>query len=423
MPSPRPPIPSARPRAPAPHAFGLHAFVPHAFVPHVRADVPMRSLRALAGLTAAATLLGACSSASLAQDAFTIEGNAGTRLDATALAQFDAPWAMSFLPDGRALVTEKGGTLVLVGADGERLGTIDGVPEVRPDGQGGLGDVVPHPDFADNALLYLSWIERDGRDSGAVVGRATLALTDTGGTLGPLERVWEQSPKIDSTRHYSHRIAFDGEGYLYVTSGDRGLQAPAQDLSNNLGTIVRLLDDGTPADGNPFGDPSGDPGEAAAQFWTVGHRNPLGIDVAPDGTLWAHEMGPRGGDELNRIVAGENYGWPVVSDGENYSGVPISDHDTDTAYRSPAISWVPSVSPSGLAIHDGVLFREWRGQALMGALSGRALLRVGLDGDAAEELERFEWGARVREVEEAPDGSVWVLEDQPSGRLVRLVPG
>ena len=367
---------------------------------------------------AAAFSLGACAPATMTQRAFTIEGSDGTRLDARALAEFDAPWAMSFLPDGRALVTEKAGRLALVGAGGERLGTIEGVPEVRADGQGGFGDVVPHPGFADNALLYLSWIERDGGRSGAVVARATLELDGDGGRLGPLDRVWEQTPKLDTTRHYSHRLVFDAEGYLYVTSGDRGRQTPAQDLSNNLGTIVRLEDDGTPAAGNPFAERGG----IAQEFWTVGHRNPLGIDVAPDGALWAHEMGPRGGDELNRIEPGENYGWPVVSDGINYSGTDIPDHATSEAYRAPAISWVPSVSPSGLAIYDDALFDGWRGQALMGALSGRALLRVGLDGDTATELERFEWGARVREVEQAPDGSVWVLEDPPSGRLVRLAP-
>ena len=396
---------------PSPPPASAHARRPVAAPPSVRAA------RLATGL-AAASLLGACASASLAQDEFAIDGSAGTALEARALADFDAPWAMSFLPDGRALVTEKGGELVLIAADGARLGTIDGVPDVRPDGQGGFGDVVPHPDFADNSLVYLSWIERDGRDSGAVVARAPLSLTVTGGGLGELERVWEQAPKLDSTRHYGHRIAFDGEGYLYVTSGDRGMQAPAQDLSNNLGTIVRLVDDGTPADGNPFADRGG----AASEFWTVGHRNPLGIATAPDGALWAHEMGPRGGDELNRIEPGENYGWPAVSDGINYSGVPIPDHADGDGYRGPAISWVPSVSPSGLAIYDGDLFAGWDGQALMGALSGRALLRVGLDGDSAEELERFEWGARVREVEQAPDGSLWVLEDQPSGRLVRLAP-
>ena len=353
-----------------------------------------------------------------ARDALEVTGTEGTRLAGTALETFDAPWAMAFLPDGRALVTEKAGELVLVGTDGARLGTIEGVPEVRAAGQGGLGDVVPHPDFADNALLYLSWVERDGSGSGAVVARAPLTLSADGGSLGSLERVWEQGPRLDSTRHYGHRIAFDADGYLYVTSGDRGGQTPAQDLSNNLGTIVRLVDDGTPADGNPFAERGG----AAREFWTVGHRNPLGIDLAPDGTLWAHEMGPRGGDELNRVVAGENYGWPAVSDGVNYSGAPIPDHAPGDGYRAPAISWVPSVSPSGLAIYDGDLFDGWRGQALLGALSGRALLRVGLDDDSAEELERFEWGARVREVEEAPDGSVWVLEDAPSGRLVRLAP-
>lgn len=362
--------------------------------------------------------LGACTSGIIAQDQFWLDGTAGTGLEVETLAVFDKPWAMSFLPDGQALVTEKGGALWLVGVDGSPIGRIDGMPETTVDGQGGLGDVMPHPDFASNRLVYLSWVEHDSAGSGAVVGRAPLSQTASGGRLDGLERIWKQSPLIASNRHYSHRLAFDENKHLFITSGDRGQQSPAQDLSNNLGTIVRLEEDGTPVIDNPFAERGG----AALQFYTVGHRNPLGIAVAPDGTLWAHEMGPKGGDELNRIEMGENYGWPLVSDGVNYSGEPIPDHEDGGEFRAPAISWVPSVSPAGLVIYDDDLFNSWQGEALMGALSGRALLRVGLEGDTASELERFQWGARIREVEQAPDGSLWVLEDGSGGRLLRLVP-
>ena len=367
----------------------------------------------------AALLATALATPALAQDApFSVEGSAGTQLTATPRDAFNAPWAMTFLPDGRLLVTEKGGALVLVSAEGKRLGMIDGVPDVRPAGQGGLGDVVLHPDFAQNGLVYLSYVERDGDLSGAVVDRARLDLTDAGGALGERTRIWTQDPKVTGNGHYSHRIAFGPDGKLFITSGERQKMTPAQDMSVNLGKVVRLNEDGSVPDDNPHAGEGG----VTAQVWTSGHRNLLGIDVAPDGTLWTHEMGPRGGDEINRIVEGENYGWPEVSDGRHYSGLPIPDHDTDASFKAPAISWVPSVSPAGLVIYDGDLFADWQGDAVLGALSGQALLHVALDDDTADEVERFTWGARVREVEQGPDGAIWVLEDGPGGRLITLRP-
>ena len=370
-------------------------------------------------LSTAGLALGIVTTPAFAQEAgFSVTGSAGTVLAATPHADFASPWAMTFLPDGRMLVTEKGGALVLLSESGERLANIEGVPDVRPAGQGGLGDVVLHPDFAENGLVYLSYVERDGSRSGAVVVRGRLSLSENGGRIESIERIWEQSPKVTGNGHYSHRIAFSPDGMLFVTSGERQKFTPAQDMTVNLGKVVRLNDDGSVPDDNPYAKEGG----VTAQIWTSGHRNLLGADFDADGQLWTHEMGPRGGDEINRIVKAENYGWPEVSDGSHYSGEPIPDHATNPSFEMPAISWVPSVSPSGLVIYDGTLFGDWTGDALLGALSGEALLRVGLNGDEATEEERFEWGARVREVEEGPDGAVWVLEDGDGGRLISLRP-
>jgi glucose/arabinose dehydrogenase len=349
---------------------------------------------------------------------FRVTGTDGTEIVATPTASFDAGWAIAALPDGRMLVTEKDGALVLVSNQGRRLGEISGTPPARDSGQGGLGDVVLHPDFERNGLIYLSPVEWEGGRSGAVVYRARLELGQDGGRLTDLERIWAQQPKVDGTRHYSQRMAFGPDGYLYVTSGDRGLQDPAQDPSNTIGTIVRLEDDGTPAPNNPFAGG----GPSTPEIWTYGHRNPLGLAFASDGTLWSHEMGPRGGDELNVIRRGQNYGWPAVSDGRNYSGIGIPDHGEGDGFAVPATSWVPSISPSGLVIYEGGAFPDWRGDALMGGLSSQALIRVDLQGESAQEAARYSWGERVREVEQTPDGTLWVLEDGAEGRLLRLSP-
>ncbi|MGR3493234.1 MAG: PQQ-dependent sugar dehydrogenase, partial [Shimia sp.] len=339
------------------------------------------------------TLSTALATVAFAQDApFPVTGTDGVTLTATPTAEFDAGWAMTLLPDGGLLVTEKAGTLVRVSADGTRMGTISGTPETRDQGQGGLGDVILHPDFANNGVIYLSPVEFSGNRSTAVVYRATLTLADDGGSLSDLEKIWEQSPEGTTTRHYSQKMAFGADGFLYVTSGDRGLQDPSQDLSNNMGTVVRLTEDGAPAPDNPFADQGG----VTAEIWSYGHRNPLGLHLASDGTLWSHEMGPRGGDELNIIQRGANYGWPLASNGENYSGSDIPDHTEGDGFTGPLISWVPAISPAGLVIYEGDMFAEWEGDAIMGGLSSQALIRVDIEDGTAREAARYTWDRRIR---------------------------
>lgn len=335
---------------------------------------------------------------------------------------FDWPWAMTFLPDGRLLVTEKAGQLVLFDPATKTATQIAGAPEVIERGQGGFGDVVLHPDFADNRTVYVSYVEAGDGGTGAAVARATLALDDAGGgALQDLQVVWRQDPKLGGDGHFGHRIAFGPDGLMYVSSSERQHFDPAQDMSGNLGKIVRLNDDGTPAAGNPFADHGG----IAAQVWTLGHRNILGMAFDASGQLWAHEMGPAGGDEFNRIVSGKNYGYPIVSDGDHYDGKDIPDHATRPEFEKPLVVWTPVIAPAGLVIYDGDAFPDWRGDALIGGLASKALVRVDIAADGtAREAARYDLGERIREVEQGPDGAVWLLEDggKSPGRLLKLTP-
>ena len=340
--------------------------------------------------------------------------------DAVEVARFDEPWAMTFLPDGRLLVTEKAGRLwVQDVATGKRT-RIGRVPEVVHAGQGGFAEVVLHPQFSSNGWVYLSYAEAgDGNTSGAAVARAKLDLEDN--ELEDLQVLWRQVPKVAGNGHYGHRIAFDADGMLWITSSERQKFDPAQDMASNLGKIVRLRDDGSVPDGNPF---TGQ-GDVAAQVWSLGHRNMLGIDFDRDGRLWVHEMGPKGGDELNLIEKGANYGYPIVSNGDHYDGRPIPDHDTQPQYRAPVITWTPVISPAGFVIYDGDRYPGWNGSGLIGGLSSQSLVRVAFDGTSAREAERFDMGTRIREVEQGPDGTIWLLEDGgkgAQGRLYRLDP-
>ena len=382
-------------------------------------------------------LLGGCTAASDAPSAANAaagqgqplrDGHSGVPFQVEAVGQFAEPWAMTFLPNGLLLVTEKQGNLRFIDfmdeGPSQRLGSVSGVPAVDHGGQGGFGDVVPHPDFARNSLLYLSYVEAgEGGNRGAVVARARLVLDEAdAGRLEDLQVIWRQSPKLSGRGHYGHRIAFSPDGrHLFISSGERQEFTPAQDMNANLGKVLRLKLDGTvPAD-NPFASRGG----VAAQIWSLGHRNPLGLAFAPDGRLWVVEMGPRGGDEMNLIERGSNYGYPIVSNGDHYDGREIPDHDTRPEFNAPEITWTPVISPSSLIFYTGSMFPQWRGSGLIGALSGEALVRVTIEGNNAREVERWPMGARIREVEQAPDGSLYVLEDQNrdgGGRLLRLTP-
>ncbi len=333
--------------------------------------------------------------------------------------QFNEPWAMTFLPNGNLLVTEKSGNLLLVNMSDMTRQDIFGLPDVAYAGQGGLGDVVLHPEFKDNQWLYFSFAEQDkSGNKGAAVARAKLNLTSSNPSLESLDIIWRQFPKIDGSGHYSHRIAFDSENYLFITSGDRQEQNPAQDWSKNLGKIIRLNDDGTLPSDNPFQDK----GELAKSFWTLGHRNMLGLAFDEDGKLWSHEMGPKHGDEFNHIIKGDNYGWPIVSWGDQYTGIPIPDHDTRPEFHAPEAYWVPTIAPSGLIIYNAALFTSWKGNALLGGLRSQSLIRLNITENKAVEAERFDMGKRIREIEQGPTGAIWLLEDGESGRLLKLTP-
>lgn len=334
---------------------------------------------------------------------------------ATLVAAFDEPWAMAFLPDGRMLVTEKPGRLLIVTRDGRKSQPLAGVPRVAYAGQGGLGDVALHPDFARNHMIYISYAEPGPKGtSGTALARATL----TGKALENLRVIWRQEPKVSGNGHFSGRIAFSPDGYLFLTSGERQKFTPAQDLNQNLGKVLRLTDTGAPAPGNPFANK----GRIASQIWTLGNRNLLGIAFDGQGRLWEAEMGPRGGDELNLIQKGGNYGWPEVSEGSHYSGLPIPDHVTRPGFVPPKVAWNPVISPSSLMIYSGDLFANWKGSAFLGGLSSESLVRVSFSGGTAKEAERFAMGKRIRAVEQGPDGAIWLLEDGAGGRLLKLTP-
>jgi len=339
---------------------------------------------------------------------------------ATEVARFDQPWAMSFLPDGSLLVTEKEGKLKHFNVQTKKSAEITGVPKVAYGGQGGFGDVLPHPNYASNHLIYISYAEEGENDTrGAAVARGKLVLAaDGSGKLEDLKVIWRQTPKVEGKGHYGHRLAFGPDGKLWITSSERQKFDPAQDMSGNLGKIIRLNDDGSvPAD-NPFASKGG----VAAQVWSLGHRNALGIAFDARGKLWVHEMGPAGGDELNLITRGANYGYPIVSNGNHYDGRDIPDHDTRPEFAAPKVTWTPVISPAGFIIYSGKLFPQWTGSGFIGGLSSTSLVRVAFDGDNAREAERFKMGERIREVEQGPDGAIWLLEDGSNAKLLKLTP-
>jgi glucose/arabinose dehydrogenase len=335
------------------------------------------------------------------------------------VADFDSPWAMTFLPDGRMLITEKRGILYVVSADGQRRTRVAGIPTVSSEGQGGLMDVVLHPDFRRNRLVYFSYSEAGPGGKGVVLARGAFA-DGAQPALENVETLFRATPYVDGNGHYAGRIAFSPDGHLFFTNGERQKFDPAQDPKGTLGKVLRLTHDGAPAPGNPL---------AAQGFhpavWSYGHRNLLGIAFDANGNLWEQEMGPKGGDEVNLILPGRNYGYPIVSDGDHYDDRPIPDHDTRPEFEKPKVSWNPVISPAGLIVYSGKAWPQWKGDLFIGGLSSRALIRVDLNGTNASKGDQWPMGERIREPEEGPDGAIWLLEDGTrgaAGRLLKLTP-
>jgi glucose/arabinose dehydrogenase len=338
-----------------------------------------------------------------------------TPFEVTPVATFDKPWAMTFLPDGQMLVTEKAGRMLLLSSDGKRRIEVAGVPEVNSTGQSALGEVVVHPRFVENRLVYFSYSAR-GSPNAIVLARGKLVGGLEGAKLDDVATLYRARPE-KAGGHYAGRIAFSPDGHLFFAMGERQKFTPAQEPDGVLGKIVRLTPDGKPVPGGPLAAKGFPP-----EVWSYGHRNPLGLAFDLRGRLWEAEMGPKGGDEVNLILPGHNYGWPVVSNGDNYDGRPIPDHPTRPEFEAPKVSWNPSISPSNLLVYSGGLFPQWHGKALLSALSGQALLLIDLGADSAREEARYAMGKRIRAVDQAPDGTVWLLEDGENGRLLRLTP-
>ena len=333
------------------------------------------------------------------------------------IAQFNEPWAITSLKDGRLLITERKGKLQLFDPQTQQKVEVKGLPKVAYGGQGGLGDIALHPQFAQNHQVYISYAAAGQGGYGAVVARGELDLSNAKDPqLKNLKTIWQQVPKVQGQGHYGHRLLFGSDGKLWISSGERQKFDPAQDMQSNLGKILRLNDDGTPASGNPFMTQ----GEIAKQVWSLGHRNPLGIAFDHKAQLWVAEMGPKGGDELNMVVKGDNYGYPFVSNGDHYDGKDIPDHNTRPEFKAPEISWTPVISPSSLIFYKGNQFPAWKNKALIGGLSSKAIIVVDTEMKPMKEVQRLDIKQRIRGLLEAEDGAIWVLEDGKNARLLKM---
>ena len=335
------------------------------------------------------------------------------------LAGLENPWSIAFLPDGRMLVTERAGRLRLVSQDFKLdPKPIEGLPEVIANGQGGLFDVVLHPQHAQNGWIYWAYNAPGTGGWGTALARGKLQ----GQRMTEVQVLFSMQPKTRSAHHFGGRIVFDAAGMVYLTLGDRGDKDRAQKLNDHAGSVIRLHDDGRVPNDNPFVQRAG----ALPEKWTLGHRNMQGAAINPkSGELWTHEHGPQGGDEVNVIRPGLNYGWPVVTYGVNYGlGTKIGEGQSKPGMVQPLQVWVPSIAPSGMAFVSGSQFPQWQGSMLVGALRGQMLVRLTLEGDKVLSEERLFQGrpGRIRDVRMGPDGLVYLLTDDPQGALLRLEP-
>jgi aldose sugar dehydrogenase len=401
-------------------------------------------------ISAALFLTLAASSARAQVNAGEQKPEASLPFTLTQVATFNLPWRIAFLPDGRMLLTEKPGAVWLVTQQGAKT-QVSNVPAVLHQGQGGLLGIFLSPKYATDHNVYLTYSEPGDGGSSLALARARLAIGDNTASLEGLEVLWRQMPKGKGGQ-FGAQIAFSPDGqYLFLTVGERQRMTPAQDPDQELGKILRLTLDGKPAPGNPMAGKTGaasvpliDPpvdtetaktapvlstytftgaNVTPAETWTSGHRTPYGLAFAPDGRLWEVEHGPRGGDELNLIEPGKNYGWPLVSYAVNYNGVPIPSPDTRPDLTKPVIYWTPIIAPGCLTFYNGAMFPQWKGSALIGGMASMTLNRITFDGKGgATPAERWTVGHRIRDVEVAPDGAVWMLEDSPTGGLFRVTP-
>jgi glucose/arabinose dehydrogenase len=371
-------------------------------------------------LSSLALSLGVAATALARGEAVTATTQQGTVRLVTVTDGLVHPWGMAFLPDGRVLVTERPGRLRIVAPDGQISGPLSGVPAVDAVRQGGLLDVAVDPDFSSNGLVYLSYAEKRDGGNGTSVARGR--LTESG--LEAVEVIFRQQPAIDSGHHFGSRLVFARDGRLFITLGERNSERDkAQLLDNHLGKVVRIERDGKVPSDNPFVGRAG----ALPEIWSYGHRNVQGAALHPaTGELWTNEHGPKGGDELNRDLPGRNYGWPRVTYGVEYSGAKISDSGTAPGIEAPVHYWVPSIATSGLLFYTGERFPQWRGSAFVGGLASKQVARLEMDGHRVLSEERLLEGVvkeRVRDVEQGPDGLIYLLTDESDGRLLRIEPG
>lgn len=327
------------------------------------------------------------------------------------------PWGMTFMPDGNLLVTERVGRLRIVSPDGQVSEPIKGVPKVFSMQQGGLLDVEIDPNFASNQIIYLSYAEPEGAKAGTAVAKAKL-VDDR---LENLQVIFRQIPKTVGAQHFGSRLIFAPDGNLFITLGDRAKYIEeSQNLSNHLGKLIRIRPDGSIPKDNPYVENT----KAKPEIWSYGHRHIQGAAINPKtGDLWLHEHGPRGGDEINIPKPGKNYGWPKASYGVHYSMIPIKDEHEEQGFEEPIYYWTPSIAPSGMIFYNGNLFPGWRGNLFVGALAGRHVARLVVDGDKiAGEEQLLQNTLRFRDVEQGPDGAIYLLSDEEDGKILKVVP-